>query len=205
MFNYKYLSYLFIVFGGLMMAFILNQNSVQKKNNSKTELPKDLSKQNNTINVITIGNITAKLPNGWIQEAPKSSMRLAQFKLPSNENQYSDAELSVFNSIGGSVQENLDRWYNQFEQEDGVLSKQKARVRDFSIGDMNITITDLKGIFTGGGMPMSQSIRKKNYRLLAAIVQTSNEIYYFKLIGHEVVISNWAITFGEFIGNLRQI
>ena len=205
MLNYKYLSYFFIIFGALIMAYILNENSIQKINHSKTQLSKNLTKQNNTENLIIIGNITGNLPNGWIQEAPKTSMRLAQFKLPSNANQYSDAELSVFNEIGGSIQENLDRWYNQFEQEDGVSSKQKARVRDFSIGGMDITITDLKGVFTGGGMPMSQGIRKKNYRLLAAIVETSNEIYYFKLTGHEVVISNWAITFGEFIGNLRQI
>ena len=36
MLNYKYLSYFFIIFGALIMAYILNENSIQKINHSKT-------------------------------------------------------------------------------------------------------------------------------------------------------------------------
>ena len=202
MINYKYLTNFFIIFAGIMMAFILNNNSVQKTNSKPIELLDANVKKDN---FIIIGNLSAELPIGWVQEVPKSSMRLTQFKLPSNDSQYSDAELSVFNAIGGSTQDNLDRWYKQFDQIDGITSKEKARVRDFSISGMKITITDLKGTFTGGGMPMSQSVRKENYRLLAAILETTNEKYYFKFVGHENVIDNWAVSFGEFVGNLRQI
>tara|TARA_A100001011_G_scaffold245931_1_gene254072 strand:- start:2998 stop:3606 length:609 start_codon:yes stop_codon:yes gene_type:complete len=202
MINYKYLTNFFIISAGIIMAFILNNNSVQKTNSKPIELLDANVKKDN---FIIIGNLSAELPIGWVQEVPKSSMRLTQFKLPSNDSQYSDAELSVFNAIGGSTQDNLDRWYKQFDQIDGITSKEKARVRDFSIAGMKITITDLKGTFTGGGMPMSQSVRKENYRLLAAILETTNEKYYFKLIGHENVIDNWAVSFGEFVGNLRQI
>ena len=185
-----------------MMSFILNNNTVNNIDDKSIDLlDSDFKKEN----FVIIGNLSGDIPDGWVQETPQSSMRLTQFKLPSSDSKYNDAELSVFNAIGGSTQDNLDRWYKQFDQKDGIPSKEKARVRDFSIADMKITITDLKGIFTGGGMPMSPRVRKENFRLLAAIIETTNEKYYFKLVGHENVLNFWAVSFGEFIGNLRQI
>lgn len=200
--NYKFFTYFFIIVASIIMSLILNNNTVSNIDDKSIDLVNSNFKKEN---FITIGNLRGNVPDGWIQETPQSSMRLTQFKLSSKDSEYNDAELSVFNAIGGTTQDNLDRWYKQFDQIDGIPSKQKARVRDFSIAGMKITITDLKGIFTGGGMPMSPLVRKENFRLLAAIVETTNEKYYFKLIGHENVLNYWAVSFGEFIGNLRQI
>lgn len=200
--NYKFFTYFFIIVASIIMSLILNNNTVSNIDDKSIDLVNSNFKKEN---FITIGNLRGNVPDGWIQETPQSSMRLTQFKLPSKDSENNDAELSVFNAIGGTTQDNLDRWYKQFDQIDGIPSKQKARVRDFSIAGMKITITDLKGIFTGGGMPMSPLVRKENFRLLAAIVETTNEKYYFKLIGHENVLNYWAVSFGEFIGNLRQI
>ena len=85
-------------------------------------------------------------------------MRLTQFRLPASERGIDDAELAVFSSIGGSVQDNLSRWFDQFSQPDGSDSQEKARVQEFSVNEMSTTIVDLTGTFTGGGMPMSQTV-----------------------------------------------
>ena len=152
---------------------------------------------------IRIGELTATVNEGWIQEVPSSSMRLTQFRLPASERGIDDAELAVFSSIGGSVQNNLSRWFDQFSQPDGSDSKEKARVQEFSVNEMSATIADLTGTFTGGGMPMSQPVEKKDYRLLAAIVVGASDVYYFKLVGPEKTVERWATSFGEFIGDLR--
>ena len=153
---------------------------------------------------IRIGELTATVDEGWIQEAPSSSMRLTQFRLPASELGIDDAELAVFSSIGGSVQDNLSRWFDQFSQPDGSDSQEKARVQEFSVNEMSTTIADLTGTFTGG-MPMSQTVEKKDYRLLAAIVVGASDVYFFKLVGPEKTVERWATSFGEFIGDLRSL
>ena len=128
--NYKFFTYFFIIFASIIMSLILNNNTVSNIDDKSIDLVNSNFKKEN---FITIGNLTVDVPDGWIQETPQSSMRLTQFKLPSKDSEYNDAELSVFNAIGGTTQDNLDRWYKQFDQIDGIPSKQKARVRDFSI------------------------------------------------------------------------
>jgi hypothetical protein len=78
-------------------------------------------------------------------------------------------------------------------------------VQEFSVNEMSTTIADLTGTFTGGGMPMSQPVEKKDYRLLAAIVVGASDVYYFKLVGPDKTVERWATSFGEFIGDLRSL
>ena len=54
-------------------------------------------------------------PAGWIAGEPSSPMRVAQFQLPSVEEDPEDAECVVFyfGGAGGTVEANLDRWSSQ--------------------------------------------------------------------------------------------
>ncbi len=186
------------------MAWLINSHL----SSSSSAAPQAVSAQPASViasSRIRIGELTATVDEGWIQEAPSSSMRLTQFRLPASERGIDDAELVVFSSIGGSVQDNLSRWFDQFSQPDGSDSQEKARVQEFSVNEMPTTIADLTGTFTGGGMPMSQPVEKKDYRLLAAIVVGASDVYYFKLVGPEKTVERWATSFGEFIGDLRSL
>ncbi|MFQ6675945.1 MAG: hypothetical protein ACE5LH_06325 [Fidelibacterota bacterium] len=152
---------------------------------------------------VQLGRLIATVPPGWFMEAPSSSMRMAQFRLPSEDPGREDAELAVFSGIGGGTRDNLNRWFGQFVQPDGSSSSDKARVETITAGDMRVTLADLTGTFTGSGMPMSQPVDKPGYRLLAAIVETVDDTYYFKLVGPESTVGRWAGSFTTFIGNLR--
>jgi len=200
----KLFSYGIILTGGIAMAWLINSHL----SSSSSAAPQSVSAQPASVvasSRIRIGELTATVDEGWIQEAPSSSMRLTQFRLPASERGIDDAELAVFSSIGGSVQDNLSRWFNQFSQPDGSDSQEKARVQEFSVNEMSTTIADLTGTFTGGGMPMSQPVEKKDYRLLAAIVVGASDVYYFKLVGPDKTVERWATSFGEFIGDLRSL
>ena len=186
------------------MAWLINSHL----SSSSSVAPQSISAQPASViasSRIRIGELTATVDEGWIQEAPSSSMRLTQFRLPASERGIDDAELAVFSSIGGSIQDNLSRWFGQFIQPDGSDSKEKARVQEFSVNELSITIADLTGTFTGGGMPVSQPVEKKDYRLLAAIAVGASDVYYFKLVGPEKTVERWATSFGEFIGDLRSL
>ena len=200
----KLFTYGIILAGGIAMAWLINSHL----SSSSSVAPQSISAQPASViasSRIRIGELTAMVDEGWIQEAPSSSMRLTQFRLPASERGIDDAELAVFSSIGGSVQDNLSRWFDQFSQPDGSDSQEKARVQEFSVNEMSTTIADLTGTFTGGGMPMSQPVEKKDYRLLAAIVVGASDVYYFKLVGPEKTVERWATSFGEFIGDLRSL
>ena len=54
------------------------------------------------------------VPEGWIEEKPSSSMRKSQFRLPGLKSPSGDVEVAVFAGIGGSVEQNVTRWINQF-------------------------------------------------------------------------------------------
>ena len=71
---------------------------------------------------IDIGDLRFVLPESWEQENPSNSMRLAQFLLPDKDK---NARLVVFSGIGGTIRDNLERWYKQFETEnlDGKSNK----------------------------------------------------------------------------------
>tara|TARA_B100000029_G_C17596408_1_gene964314 strand:- start:3513 stop:4124 length:612 start_codon:yes stop_codon:yes gene_type:complete len=192
--------YLVILIGAIAMGWVvkdLSPASLNKEKHPQTTLESDSDVQR-------IGELTALINPNWIREKPSSSMRTAQFRLPAQTKDIEDAELAIFSGIGGSVDENLNRWFGQFQQPDGSESKSKARVRNFTVGGMTTTIADLTGTFTGGGMPMSDSVEKKDYRLLAAIVNGDSNIYYFKLLGPRSTVGHWAEAFGQFIGNLRK-
>ena len=186
------------------MAWLINSHL----SSSSSAAPQSVAAQPASViasSRVRIGDLTATVDEGWIQEVPSSSMRLTQFRLPASERGIDDAELAVFSSIGGSVQDNLSRWFDQFSQPDGSDSQEKARVQEFSVNEMSTTIADLTGTFTGGGMPMSQPVEKKDYRLLAAIVVGASDVYFFKLVGPEKTVERWATSFGEFIGDLRSL
>ncbi|MDP7528109.1 MAG: hypothetical protein QGH61_02075 [Candidatus Marinimicrobia bacterium] len=200
----KLFTYGIILTGGIAMAWLINFHL----SSSSSAAPQSVSAQPASVvasSRIRIGELTVTVDEGWIQEAPSSSMRLTQFRLPASEPGIDDAELAVFSSIGGSVQDNLSRWFDQFSQPDGSDSQEKARVQKFSVNEMSTTIADLTGTFTGGGMPMSQPVEKKDYRLLAAIVVGASDVYYFKLVGPDKTVERWATSFGEFIGDLRSL
>src|SRR5262245_39243612 len=67
------------------------------------------------------------VPKTWERVPAPSDVRAAQYKIPGSGGQ--DGELILFyfgKDKGGSVQDNLERWYGQFTRPDGKPSKDTA-------------------------------------------------------------------------------
>lgn len=203
----KYLVYGLIVIAGLALTWIVSdlsggwrdapEHAVNRE--SRTAMAPQ-AREGRT----RVGSLTVTVPKEWKRENPSSSMRVGQFRLSAASAESDDAELAVFSGIGGSVEENLQRWFNQFSQPDGSPSAEKARVSSFSVDEMTVTMADLSGTFAGSGMMGAPAEEKSGYRLLAAIVEAPDDFYYFKLVGPEETLIRWAASFGEFIGSIRR-
>lgn len=153
----------------------------------------------------SFGPIRATVPAEWREQAPASSMRKAQYVLPRAEGDSEDGELAVFYfglGQGGSVEANIDRWIGQISQPDGSSSKDRAKTSKREVTGLPVTLVDVSGTYSAG--MMSPGPPKAGYRMLAAVVETSEGPWFFKLVGPEKTIAKWAPSFDYFINSFRK-
>ncbi len=151
------------------------------------------------------GPIKATIPSEWMEQTPTSSMRKAQYALPKAEGDPEDGELAVFYfglGQGGSVEANIDRWIGQISQPDGSSSKDKAKTSKKEVSGMTVTLVDVSGTYAAG--MMSAAPPRPGYRMLAAVVETAEGPFFFKLTGPEKTIQKWAQSFDQFIDGLKS-
>lgn len=140
---------------------------------------------------VILGPITAAVPRSWKEKPPKSGMRAAEWTIPGKAG---EAELAVFYFGGGGAggaKANLDRWIGQFEQADGSPSASKAKIEEAKVAGMPVTFVEVAGRYVAAVMPgANEKHDKADHMMLAAIVETSEGPYYYKLVGpKETVIS----------------
>lgn len=147
-----------------------------------------------------------KAPEGWTEETPSSSMRIAQYRLQRVEPDQEDAELAVFyfRGGGGSAQANVDRWIGQFSKADGSPAGDVAQVSERDTSGIHLTIVDVNGTYKGAGGPMMQrAAPKPDYRLLAAVAEGSGGPWFFKLTGPRNTIDKWEASFYSLLDTLE--
>ena len=145
-------------------------------------------------------------PAAWIAAEPSSPMRIAQFQLPRVEEDPEDAECVVFyfGGAGGSVEANLDRWTNQMLQPDDSPSVDVATTTGFEVAGMPVTVLDVPGIFAAEVRPGSRMrYYKRDYRLKAAVVESPEGPYFFKLTGPSRTVRRWEADFNALINSVR--
>jgi len=116
--------------------------------------------------------IAWKAPASWSTVPNASTMRLATYRVGR------DAELSVVRA-GGSVDANVDRWQEQFQQ--GARIDRKDR----TVHGLKVTVVRIDGTFEGGGGMPGSAEPHASWAMLAAIVEpaTAGSPYFFKLLG----------------------
>ncbi|MGH7601656.1 MAG: hypothetical protein ACREOI_35290 [bacterium] len=170
-------------------------------------LPAFLACQKKPTQTVDLGAVTLAADPAWQTVTPSSSMRKAQFNLPRVADDAEDAELAVFYfgaGQGGSVEANLQRWYGQFTQPDSSLSAEKAKTANEVVDGMNLTTVDLSGTYVGSMMPGTEAQNKPNFRMLAAVLETPQGAYFFKLVGPEKTVAHWANSFSAFVKSAKK-
>jgi hypothetical protein len=135
-------------------------------------------------------------------------MRRAQYKVPKTGADTADAELTVITfggGMGGSNDANIQRWLGQLEQPDGRQTSEVAQRRSMSVAGFNVLIVEAPGRIRGGalmpGSPPAPSFERG--RLLAAIVETPNGPWFFKLTGGDETVSGARNAFDAMLRSIR--
>lgn len=137
------------------------------------------------------GNIRFNASGTWKKVKPRSRIVEFEIKVPKVEGDEKDGRLTIMGA-GGSIQANIERWHGQFSQPDGGDTSEKTKVKKDKVNGQDVTMVDITGTFLdkpGGPFAGGKTIERKNYRMLAAIIETEQDGNYFvKLYGPKKTI-----------------
>ena len=153
------------------------------------------------------GKLVYSTPASWKREEPRSRIIQYEFSAPADAKSPDDAARITIMGAGGSIEANIDRWYGQFESVDGKKVQDTAKKEKFEAAGQTVHWVDVSGTFrdTMGGGPFSggQTVLRKDYRMLGAIIATPDSgLYFIKLTGKQAVVDKLA---DDFKKSLREI
>ena len=112
----------------------------------------------------------------------------------------------VFSGIGGTIDANLERWYNQFKSESSRPISEFAVRSQEQVNGMDITFSSVEGTYIKSSMGMDGSkTEMPNYALLAAIISSPGGLYYFKGTGPRLTIMSQKDVFYQFIRSIDKL
>lgn len=154
---------------------------------------------------LAMGPFSVAAPADWTLKPSTSSMRAAAFDLPAKPGAEAELIVYYFGERGaGSVQDNLDRWLDQFKQADGKPARDVAKVEQTKFGGQQASYVSVSGRYTAMAMPgASEAVDKTDQALLAAIVQSPSGPYYFKLVGAKSTVDANAAAFRKMLESLK--
>jgi hypothetical protein len=152
---------------------------------------------------LKIGDVKLQAPSGW--KSVKPSSRIVPFELhaPAAEGDKLVGRLTMM-SAGGSIEANLERWYNQFEQPDGKKTKAVAKTAKKKVGVHTVHLVDVTGTFLDRPFPMAaEATPRDDYRMLAAIIEAEGGNVFVKFTGPAKTIEEHADAFHKMIESLE--
>jgi hypothetical protein len=134
--------------------------------------------------------LTWKAPASWTLVPNPNGMRLATYKLPHAGTDKEETELIVARA-GGDVDGNVKRWIGQFDESYTLRETHKA------VKGLKVTLVQIDGTYkdTMSGTPADHT----GWTMLAAIVQTTGQSYFFKVIGPSATVTAAAKPFDAMI------
>jgi hypothetical protein len=147
------------------------------------------------------GQLAWALPEGWREEPPSSSMRLAQASIPGGAG---DGEMAVFHfgpGGGGGVEANIQRWLNQVQPDAGTEPERET----FETDGLTVHTVAARGTVTPSPMSMMGGTAEPEpgHMLLGAVVEGPGGPWFFKATGPVETMAPQREAFLEMIRDAR--
>jgi len=156
---------------------------------------------NQIANRSVVEGISYKAPDTWNVNSSEKQFnnRLLEITLDTG----ADFSLVVFSNIGGTADQNIQRWIGQFK-EDGLLTDNILVEKD-SLNNRYITLLEMYGTYEVPNManPSQEKVIKNDYGLLGGIIEFPNSLYFIKAVGVDSIISKNSDNFREFVYSIR--
>ncbi|MBS0208597.1 MAG: hypothetical protein JSS27_06540 [Planctomycetes bacterium] len=162
-------------------------------------------------NTFTLADGVAKLtvPEGWKATQPKSRIIEYEFEIAPVEGDSAAGRTTVMGA-GGSIDDNINRWYGQFNQADGSSTKDKAKLDKRTVSGQEVVVVDVSGTYMDRPGPFAPgpAIERPNYRMLAAIISLKKDgkpagNYFIKFYGPQATVAKHEAAFLKMIDSLQ--
>jgi hypothetical protein len=147
---------------------------------------------------IKVGAFSFVMPDGWKKVTPSSPMRKAQLEIAQGSDK---AEVTFFQfgaGQGGSVVENVARWFAQFPGSD-----EKRKTETVQAGTVKITYVTTEGTFSSG-MPGGPTTPMTGYALCGAILESPDGNVFIKMTGPEPVVKSSSEAFKKMVSEAAK-
>ena len=149
------------------------------------------------------GKLTLTAPANWVEKKPAINFIEAEYSIPPVQGDETAGRLTAMGA-GGSVEDNIKRWADQFAGDAGGA---KPKLDKLSVSGTEIQLVDLAGTYKdspAGPFAKGKTTLRENYRMLGAIIQTKGEGNYFlKLYGPKATIDENEKPFHEMVKSLK--
>ena len=148
--------------------------------------------------------LTWKTPAGWTEEAPSSSMRRAQYRIPGSAGA---AECVVFYfgpGQGGEAKANAERWGSQFHRAEGGPIGDALKTRETKVGDIPVLLVEVTGTYAGGMGSGPTGAERPNYMLLGAIAKGPDANWFFRATGPRATLEAQRAAFDSLVRSIKR-
>lgn len=160
---------------------------------------------------ISDGRFELAVPDNWLKKQPRVNIIEYEYEVPAATGDARPGRVTVMGA-GGTVEDNVRRWYGQFRQPDDSDTEKAAKVEEKEVSGQRVTVVDISGIYLdkpGGPFAGGQTIERKDYRMLAAVIQTHHKgkkagNYFLKLVGPKQTIADNKKAFDQMIGSIKE-
>ena len=143
---------------------------------------------------LTLENLKFIAPAGWIDVPVTSPMRKATWRTSAEPSHAAEISFFTFGKDqGGSVSENIQRWFGQFSE-----SATKGQSATVTVNNRTITFAKSEGTFTSG-MPGGPTTPLPDYALCGAIIETDSGAIFIKMTGPKPTVAKLEKTFTELV------
>lgn len=142
-------------------------------------------------------------PEGWVSKQPRTKIVEHEFAVPAVKGDELDGRVTVMGAAG-SIDANIERWHKQFTQPDGSNTKDKAKTEKKKIAGQDVIVVDISGTYMDAPGPQAPGVPRKDYRMLAAIVQTKNGNVFIKFYGPQKTVTENAAGFNKMLDSLES-
>lgn len=142
---------------------------------------------------LRLENLTFTSPANWVDVPVTSPMRKATWRTSTEGDAAEIAFFAFGKDQGGTVNENIQRWYGQFSE-----SATKGESATVEIAGNKVTFARSEGIFSSG-MPGGPTTPLPDYALCGAIIETKSGMVFLKMTGLKSVVTKMEAAFTEMV------
>lgn len=155
----------------------------------------------------SVAGLSWTVPSDWNLQ-PQRPMRVATYSTPPAEGDSELGEVAVFYfgpQEGGTVDANVNRWFNQFDQADGRPTSEVAERESVEIDGMTVTLVRASGTYNAAAGPMApRADLRPDYRLIGAIAEGPEGAVFFKFTGPDRAVLEQQAKFDLLVESLRR-